>query len=74
MEERKKMTPNERWQKAKARYEKAKMDMRKIENIFAGYREQQRKDAHAELAEFLPRLSEKGSGDDLSVAIVCRKK
>lgn len=45
-----------------------------IENIFAGYREQQRKDAHAELAEFLPRLSEKGSGDDLSVAIVCRKK
>ena len=45
-----------------------------IENIFAGYREQQRKDAHAELAEFLPRLSEKGSGDDLSVAIICRKK
>lgn len=44
-----------------------------IENIFAGYREQQRKDAHAELAEFLPRLSEKGSGDDLSVAIICRK-
>ena len=45
-----------------------------IENIFAGYREQQRKDAHADLAEFLPRLSEKGSGDDLSVAIICRKK
>ena len=45
-----------------------------VENIFSGYREQVRKDAHAELAEFLPRLSEKGSGDDLSVAVICRKK
>lgn len=45
MEERKRMTPNERWQKAKARYEKAKMDMRKIEKeIRAEEQKRKRKD------------------------------
>ena len=41
-----------------------------IGNIFQGYREETLEAAHNELAEFLPRLSEKGSGDDLSVGIV----
>ena len=39
-------------------------------NIFSAYREESVASAHSELAEFLPRLSEKGSGDDLSVGIV----
>lgn len=41
-----------------------------VGNIFGAYREESAASAHAELAEFLPRLSEKGSGDDLSVGIV----
>ncbi len=41
-------------------------------NIFSGYKEEPLKSAHAELAEFLPRLSEKGSGDDLTVGIIFR--
>lgn len=39
-------------------------------NIFSGYKEETLESAHAELAEFLPRLSEKGSGDDLTVGII----
>ena len=39
-------------------------------NIFSGYKEETRESAHAELEEFLPRLSEKGSGDDLTVGII----
>ena len=39
-------------------------------NIFSGYKEETRESAHAELSEFLPRLSEKGSGDDLTVGII----
>lgn len=41
-----------------------------IGNIFCGYKEQRVESARTELAEFLPRLSEKGSGDDLSVGII----
>lgn len=41
-----------------------------IANIFGGYREDGMQKAHDDLADFLPRLSEKGSGDDLSVAIM----
>lgn len=41
-----------------------------VGNIFGAYKEESVASAHAELAEFLPRLSEKGSGDDLSVGIV----
>lgn len=41
-----------------------------IGNIFCGYKEESVKSARAELAEFLPRLSEKGSGDDLSVGVI----
>lgn len=43
-----------------------------ISNIFSGYKEETLVSAHAELEEFLPRLSEKGSGDDLSVGIILR--
>ena len=39
-------------------------------NIFSGYKEETLESAHAELKEFLPRLSEKGSGDDLTVGII----
>ena len=39
-------------------------------NIFSGYKEEPLESAHAELKEFLPRLSEKGSGDDLTVGII----
>ena len=42
-------------------------------NTFSGYKEEPLESAHAELAEFLPRLSEKGSGDDLSVGIITNK-
>jgi serine/threonine protein phosphatase PrpC len=41
-----------------------------IGNIFCGYKEECEKSARAELAEFLPRLSEKGSGYDLSVGVI----
>ena len=41
-----------------------------IRNIIKGYKEETLGSAHAELAEFLPRLSEKGSGDDLTVGII----
>lgn len=41
-----------------------------MSNIFSGYKEETLESAHAELAEFLPRLSEKGSGDDLTVGII----
>ena len=51
--------------------ERAYLDF--IGNIFCGYKEQRAKSAHAELAEFLPRLSEKGSGDDLSVGVIINK-
>ena len=44
-----------------------------IGNIFCGYKEESVKSARAELAEFLPRLSEKGSGDDLSVGVIINK-
>lgn len=42
-------------------------------NIFSGYKEETLESAHAELKEFLPRLSEKGSGDDLTVGIIFKK-
>ena len=41
-------------------------------NIFSGYKEETLESAHAELKEFLPRLSEKGSGDDLTVGIIIK--
>ena len=41
-----------------------------IGNVFDGYKEETLEAAHAELAEFLPHLSEKGSGDDLTVGII----
>lgn len=44
-----------------------------IGNIFSGYKEETLESAHAELKEFLPRLSEKGSGDDLTVGIIINK-
>ncbi len=45
-----------------------------IGNIFSSYAETDRKSAHNEMEDFLYTLSEKGSGDDLSVAVICRKK
>ena len=44
-----------------------------IGNVFGGYKEERKKSARAELIEFLPRLSQKGSGDDLSVGIIINK-
>jgi len=44
-----------------------------IGNIFDDYYTRVRKDAHEELAKYLPTLSQKGSGDDLSIAIIRRK-
>lgn len=45
-----------------------------IGNVFSSYREADIKTAHDELENFLHTLSEKGSGDDLSVAVICHKK
>lgn len=45
-----------------------------ITNIFSGYREDGIQKAHADLADFLPRLSEKGSGDDLSVGLIIKQE
>ena len=43
-------------------------------NVFSSYMETDIKTAHDELECFLHTLSEKGSGDDLSVAVICRSK
>ena len=45
-----------------------------IGNIFASYSEKDTRGAREELESFLQELSQKGSGDDLSVAVICRKK
>lgn len=42
-------------------------------NVVDGYQTQDIAVARDELAEFLPRLSQKGSGDDMSVAIIFKK-
>ncbi|MGM9818132.1 MAG: PP2C family serine/threonine-protein phosphatase [Paludibacteraceae bacterium] len=44
------------------------------EDIFKGFREQKLGNAKQELADFLPELSKKGSGDDLSIGIICEKR
>lgn len=48
--------------------------LRFIHNIFSSYIGSDIKSAHEELENFLHTLSEKGSGDDLSVAVICRRK
>lgn len=53
MEGRKKMTPNERWQKAKARYEKAKMDMRKIEKEMRAEEQKRKRKDMMQFCEYL---------------------
>lgn len=45
-----------------------------VKNIFLSYFEQKKKDAGDELKEMLGTLSERGSGDDLSVALICDKR
>lgn len=45
-----------------------------VENVFKGFQDQKLKDAKQELADFLPELSKKGSGDDLSIAIIAEKQ
>ena len=40
-----------------------------IKNIFLGYMEDELEKAHEDLKNFLPKISEKGSGDDLSVSL-----
>lgn len=45
-----------------------------VENVFKGFQDQKLKDAKQELADFLPELSKKGSGDDLSIAIIVEKQ
>lgn len=55
MAERKKTTPNERWQKAKARLEKAKMDMRKIEKEM---RAEEQKRKRKDMIQFCEHLQE----------------
>ena len=47
---------------------------RLIENIFSAYTGKDAGGAKDELAAFLNEMSEKGSGDDLSVAVICRIK
>lgn len=41
-----------------------------IGNIFKSYKRNTKESAHSELSDFLPRLSKKGSGDDLTVGII----
>ena len=45
-----------------------------VENVFKGFKEQKLGDAKQELVDFLPELSKKGSGDDLSIAIIVEKQ
>lgn len=45
-----------------------------VENVFKGFQEQKLSDAKQELADFLPELSKKGSGDDLSIAVITEKQ
>ena len=45
-----------------------------VENVFKGFQDQKLKDAKQELADFLPELSKKGSGDDLSIAVITEKQ
>lgn len=45
-----------------------------VENVFKGFQEQKLGDAKQELMDFLPELSKKGSGDDLSIAIIVEKQ
>lgn len=45
-----------------------------VENVFRGFQEQKLKDAKRELEDFLPELSKKGSGDDLSIAVIMEKQ
>lgn len=53
MAERKKTTPNERWQKAKARLEKAKMDMRKIEKEMRAEEQKRKRKDMMQFCEYL---------------------
>ncbi|MBQ9715772.1 MAG: protein phosphatase 2C domain-containing protein [Clostridia bacterium] len=43
-------------------------------NVVEGYTTQEFAAARDELADFLPRLSQKGSGDDMSVAVIFQKQ
>lgn len=45
-----------------------------VENVFKGFQSQKLGDAKQELADFLPELSKKGSGDDLSIAVIMEKQ
>ena len=45
-----------------------------VENVFRGFQDQKLGDAKQELADFLPELSKKGSGDDLSIAVIMEKQ
>lgn len=45
-----------------------------VENVFRGFQDQKLKDAKRELEDFLPELSKKGSGDDLSIAVIAEKQ
>ena len=45
-----------------------------VENVFRGFQDQKLKDAKRELEDFLPELSKKGSGDDLSIAVITEKQ
>ena len=45
-----------------------------VENVFRGFQDQKLKDAKRELEDFLPELSKKGSGDDLSIAVIMEKQ
>ena len=45
-----------------------------IKNIYLSFSDREEENAEAELKDFLVALSQKGSGDDLSVAILCRKR
>lgn len=62
MAERKKTTPNERWQKAKARLEKAKMDMRKIEKEM---RAEEQKRKRKDMIQFCEQLQKELHLDNL---------
>ena len=45
-----------------------------IKNVYLSFSKRNKNDAKTELADFLDTLSEKGSGDDVSIAVVCRKR